>query len=181
MKALSDFLAIILFFAVYLSTHNIIWATAVMVIIGIIQALYFWHKQGHLQTMQWINLILIVGFGGATILLRDGSFIMLKTTVLSWLMALLIIISQLMGKNGLKLLLGKELTLPETVWRNLAYAWFAFFLFMGGLNLIIAYPFTPEREAFWVNFKFWGYLPIMLVFSIIQGFYVFRHLPQDKK
>lgn len=181
MKALSDFLAIILFFAVYLSTHNIVWATAVMVIIGIMQTAYFWYKQKRLETMQWLNFLLIVGFGGATILLRDGSFIMLKTTVLFWLMAILIIVSQLMGKNGLKLILGKELHLSETIWKNLAYAWFAFFLFMGGLNLIIAYPFTPEREAFWVQFKLWGYLPLMLIFSLLQGLYIYRNLPQEKK
>lgn len=181
MKALSDFLAIILFFIIYLMTKNIVLATSVMVVIGVVQTLLQYFKQGKLEPMQWLSFALIVGFGGATILLRDGSFIMLKTTVLFWLMAMVIFISQIMGKNGLKLILSKELTLPDDVWRKLAYAWTVFFLFMGTLNLIIAYPFTPEREAFWVNFKFWGYMPLMLIFSLAQGYYIYRNLPQDKK
>ena len=40
MKALSDFLAIILFFVIYTTTHNIIWATIGATVVGIFQAAY---------------------------------------------------------------------------------------------------------------------------------------------
>lgn len=180
MKALSDFLAVILFVGTYLLTKNMVWATAVAVVIGVAQAAYLWLKFKKLNAMQWVSLIVVVVFGGATILLNDPVYIMLKTTVICWLTAAAILIAQLCGKNGLKVLMGQELSLPESVWTRLAYAWVVFFFAMGAVNLGIAYPFTPEREAFWMNYKLYGYLPLIVIFSLAQGIYIFRHLPQEK-
>lgn len=179
MKALSDFIAIILFFATYMLTKNMVTATIVAVVIGIIQAAYLYWQYKKLEPMQWMSVVLIVLFGGLTIMLNDRTFIMLKTTILPWLMAAIMLVSQLMGKNGLRLLLGKELTLPEKVWNNLGYAWIIFFFLLGLLNLAIAYPFTAEREPIWMNFKMYGYLPIVLIFSLAQGVYLMRHLPKE--
>ena len=88
---------------------------------------------------------------------------------------------QLMGKNGLKLLLGGEVTLPDEVWRKISFAWMVFFFFLGAVNLAVAYPFTAEREAFWVQFSLWGYLPMTLVFSLAQAVYLVKHLPKDEE
>lgn len=181
MKALSDFLAIILFFTTYSFTKNMVWATAVAVAVGVVQATYTWWKFKKLSLMQWVSLIVIVVFGGATIILKDSVFIMLKTTVICWLIAAVILTGQLMGKNGLKALMGQEISLPEPVWTRLSYAWIGFFLMMGIVNLAIAYPFTPEREQFWINYKFYGYLPLTLIFSIAQGIYIVRHLPKQEQ
>ncbi len=126
MKVLSDLLAVILFFLTYTITKNMITATAVAVVFGILQAGFTYWKYKKLDTMQWVGLILIVVFGGATILLNDRMFFMLKTTILTWLSALVMLSSQLMGKNGLKLMLGQELQLPETVWNRLGWAWVVF-------------------------------------------------------
>lgn len=179
MKALSDFLAIILFFATYSFTKNMVLATAVATVVGVIQAAYTWFKFKKLSPMQWVSLIVVVVFGGATILLKDGIYIMLKTTVICWITSLAILISHLMGKNGLKMMLGQEFKLPENIWRNLTYAWTAFFFVMGVVNLAIAYPFTPEREAFWVQYKMYGYLPLTLIFSVAQGIYIVKNLPPE--
>ena len=180
MKALSDFLALFLFFITYSLTKNMVTATAVAVVIGLAQAAYTWWKTKTLSAMQWVSLIVVVVFGGATILLKDSLFIMLKTTVICWISAIAVLVCQFMGKNGLKMLMGSELSLPENVWTRLSYAWAGFFFVMGVVNLAIAYPFTPEREAFWVDFKFYVYLPITLVFSIAQGVYIMRHLPKQQ-
>ena len=102
MKVLSDLLAVILFFLTYTITKNMITATAVAVVFGILQAGFTYWKYKKLDTMQWIGLILIVVFGGATILLHDDRFIMWKPTVLFWIGALVLLISHLSGKNGLK-------------------------------------------------------------------------------
>ena len=82
MKALSDFIAIILFFATYTATKNIILATAVAVVTGVAQAAYTYWKHRKLEPTQWLSFILVVVFGGLTIALNDRTFIMLKTTIL---------------------------------------------------------------------------------------------------
>ena len=81
MKALSDFIAIILFFATYTATKNIILATAVAMVTGIAQAAYTYWQHRKLEPTQWLSFILVVVFGGLTIALNDRTFIMLKTTI----------------------------------------------------------------------------------------------------
>ncbi|WP_253354090.1 septation protein A [Neisseria perflava] len=176
MKILSDLLAVILFFATYTLTHNIITATAVAVVIGVLQAAFTYWKHKKLDTMQWVSLLLIVVLGGATIVLKDNRFIMWKPTVLFWVGALALLISHLAGKNGLKAMMGKEITLPDGVWRNLTYAWIGFLVFMGITNILVFQNFS---EAQWVNYKLFGSTGLMVLFFIGQGFYLSRHLPQE--
>ena len=41
-------------------------------------------------------------------------------------MALVLLVSQLLGKNLLRTLVGKQLHLPDPVWQRLGYAWILF-------------------------------------------------------
>lgn len=177
MKALFEFLVIILFFATYVATKNIVWATAVAVVGGVAQAAFLWLKYKKLQTMQWLSLVLIVVFGGATIAFKDAQFIMWKPTILFWLMGAALLLAHLFGKNPLKAALGKELTLPETVWPKLTYAWAGFLGLMGVLNLWVAYRFT---EAQWVNYKLFGSTGLLLAFVVIQMLFLSRYLPKEE-
>ncbi len=181
MKAASDLIAVALFFLTYILTKNIIWATAVAVAAGILQAVLLWWKFKKLETMQWVGLLLIVVFGGATILTGNRTFIMWKPTLLFWAGAIAVAVSALMKKNGLRSLFGKEIELPDAVWKKLAFGWIAFFLIMGIINLVVAYPFSAEREAVWNNYKFFGAIPLTFVFFLAQGVYLSRHLPQGQR
>ncbi|MBF0802808.1 MULTISPECIES: septation protein A [Neisseria] len=176
MKILSDLIAVVLFFAVYTLTKNIVWATAAAVVAGVLQAGVVWLKYKKLDTMQWVGLVLIVVFGGATILLRDPRFIMWKPTVLFWAGALVLGLGELLGKNGLKAVMGKELQLDGRIWRKLAWIWVVFLVFMGIANIAVAYMFT---EAQWVNYKLFGSTGLMVFFVIGQGVYLSRHLSRE--
>ncbi len=178
MKALGDFLALILFFVAYYLTKDIRIATAVAVVVGVGQAAITWIKVKHLEPMQWISLGLIVVFGGATIITNNADFIKWKASLLLWATAIAILVSQIMKKNGLKLLMGKELKLPDNVWNKLAYAWIAFFAATGTINLWVAYNFTQDQ---WVSYKTFGFTGLMLVFFIVQAFFISKHLPEDTK
>ena len=174
MKVLSDLLAVILFFLTYTLTKNMIAATAVAVVFGILQAAFAYWKHRKLDTMQWVGLILIVVFGGATILLKDNRFIMWKPTVLYWVGALVLAAAQLSGRNGLKTALGKEITLPEPVWNRLAWAWVCFLVFMGAANWFVFTYF----ESLWVSYKL-GSFGFMFLFLIAQFVYLSKHLPKE--
>ncbi|MCF7529094.1 septation protein A [Neisseria lisongii] len=173
MKVLSDLFAVILFFAIYSLTKDMILATAAALAAGVLQAVWAYKKNGRLDTMQWVSLILIVVMGGATILLKDKRFIMWKPTVLFWLGAAVLLGSHLMGKNGLKAAMGKELSLPQAVWTRLTYAWTAFLIFMGCANIFVFQHFS---EAQWVNYKLFGSSGLMIVFILAQALYLSRHL-----
>ncbi len=136
-------------------------------VIGVLQAAYLdsaqkarHHAVGKLGAALWC-------FGGATILLHDARFIMWKPTLLFWVGALVLLASHLMGKNGLKAMMGKEITLPEGVWRSLTFAWLAFLVLMGLVNLFVAYTFTEAPMGKLP--KLFGSTALMIVFFIAQG------------
>jgi intracellular septation protein len=50
-----------------------------------------------------------------------------------------------------------------------------FFAAMGAVNLYVAFSFPL---AFWVNFKLFGFLGLMIVFIIAQSIYLGRYLKE---
>ena len=62
------------------------------------------------------------------------------------------------------------------MWTRLSLAWVGFFALMGVLNLWVAYNFDT---ATWVNFKLFGGIGLMLLFTLAQGLYISRHLPEE--
>ena len=113
MKSIFEFLVVILFFVTYELTKNIILATEVAIGAGLIQAGWCLYRYHRLQTMQWVSLLLVIVFGGATIMLKNPHFIMWKPSVLFWIMVTGLFFSQLLNKNILKSTIGKEITLPD--------------------------------------------------------------------
>ena len=106
---------------------------------------------------------------------------MWKPTLLFWIGAIAILISNIIKKNGLQALLGKEISLPDAVWKKLAISWMFFLIIMGFVNLAVAYPFSAEREAVWNNYKFFGAIPLTFLFSLAQVIYLNRYLPKENK
>ena len=177
MKAAFEFLVVILFFITYALTKNIILATEVAIVCGILQAVWCLIKYRKLQLMQSISLLLVVVLGGATIYLNNPHFIMWKPTLLFWAMSVGLILSQLLNKNVLKALMAKEISLPEPVWRKLTYIWALFLTFMGSLNLWVAYNFSEDQ---WVSYKLFGTTALLIIFVIIQTLYISRYLNKDE-
>ncbi len=75
-------------------------------------------------------------------------------------------------------MLGKELTLPDKVWSNLNLAWAVFFLACGLANIYVAF-WLPQ--SVWVNFKVFGLTVLTLVFTLLSGIYIYRHMPEEQK
>lgn len=206
MKLLFDLFPVILFFAVfkhaganpdsaqefaahYLSAFvsggevsttqaPILLATAVAIIATVAQISWLLARRKPVDAMLWISLAIIAVFGGATIWFHDEQFIKLKPTVLYWCFAAVLLAAPLLfGKNLIKALMGKQLSLPEPAWRKLNFAWVTFFTGMGALNLYIGSHFSLE---FWVNFKLFGFLGLMIVFVIGQSLFLSRYLKESE-
>jgi intracellular septation protein len=80
------------------------------------------------------------------------------------------------NKNFLKMLLGSQLVLPDTVWHRLNVAWVAYSAFMAAINAYVVLNYSTEA---WVSFKLWGYA-FPLAFIIGQGIYIAPHLRGDE-
>ena len=177
MKLLLDFLPVIIFFIVYKTSGNIILATAVLIPATALQMLYTWLRTHRVEKMQLVTLALVVLLGGATILFQDKTFIQWKPTVVNWLFGAAFLGSHFIGqKTIVQRLMDSNISLPGPVWRNLNIAWIIFFVAMGIINLLVAYSLSEEA---WVNFKLFGMLGLTLVFILIQGLYMSKHIQAD--
>ncbi|MGY5761480.1 septation protein A [Vibrio cincinnatiensis] len=176
MKQLLDFIPLIIFFAlfkiydIYVATGALIAATAIQIIVT-----YFLFKK--VEKIQLITFALVTVFGGMTIFLHDDNFIKWKVTIVYLVFALGLAISNWLGKSAIKGMLGKELTLPETVWAKITWAWVAFFLVCAALNIYIAYQLSLDV---WVNFKVFGLLAATFAYTLLTGFYIYKHLPKEQ-
>jgi intracellular septation protein len=205
MKILLDFLPILLFFVTfkYAEGHQewaaafatehlgfvvaggqvgiteapVLLSTVVVIIASLAQVAWLKARGKKVDLMLWISLVLVVVLGGLTVWLHSETFIKWKPTGLYWAMGLSFLVSQFaFRRNLLKLMLGEQLQLPEAVWTRLSLAWVGFFAMMGVLNLWVAINFST---ATWVNFKLFGGIGLMLLFTLAQGLYIGRHLPAD--
>lgn len=149
-------------------------ATLVVIVATLAQITFMLARGKKIDMMLWISLGLVTVLGGATVWFHNETFIKWKPSVLYWAMAMSFWVSQVFfRKNLLHTLMGGQLDLPAPVWRNLTRAWIGFFGLMGILNLYVAYSFSTEA---WVNFKLFGSLGLMLIFTLAQGVYLSRHL-----
>ncbi len=150
MQFLIDFFPVILFFIAY-KLAGIYVATGIAIAAAAIQVGWSWWRHHHVQTMHWVTLALLVIFGGLTIALHDPIFIMWKPTLINWLFALALLITQFVGKRPLiQRLMGQAITLPAQIWRRLNLAWIGFFIVSGLVNLYVVYygsGFFTARQA----------------------------------
>lgn len=173
---LFDIFPIIIFFIAY-KIWGIYVATSVAISVALIETAYNWFRYRKIDKMQITTLGLIVFFGGATLIFHNPMFIKWKVSVLYWLFALVIFFSQFFGKKPMaQRLLGEQIELPEKIWRRLTWAWTLFFGALGFLNLYVMFRYPTNV---WVNFKLFGIFGLTLVFFIIQGFYLMRHIKHD--
>jgi intracellular septation protein len=179
MKFLIDFFPIVIFFAVYKYTNDIILATAILIPATALQILYTWIKTKTVEKMHIVTLVLVLVLGGLTIALNDKTFIQWKPTLVNWLFALAFLVSQFIGKRTIiEMMMSGNIELPKPVWKNLNLSWVAFFIIAGAVNLYVAYNFSEDT---WVNFKLFGLLGMTFVFVIIQGIYMTRHMKDVKE
>jgi intracellular septation protein len=173
MKFLFDIFPVVLFFIAW-NLYDIFTATAVAIVATVLQVAWMWLRHRRVDNLLWVTLAIMLVFGGATLILKDPTFIKIKPTVLYWLFAAVLVGAQLFfGKNLIRSMMEKQMKLPDAVWGRLNASWVGFFVVMGILNLYIAYTYS---EAVWVQFKFYGGIGLMLIFVVAQALLLARHV-----
>jgi intracellular septation protein len=177
MKFFFDLLPVLAFFVAF-QVAGIYAATAVAIATTFVQVAWLKLRGKRVDAMLWASFVIIVVFGGATLVLKDETFIKWKPTVLYWLLGAVLGGAALMfRRNLIRAMLSEQVRLPDPVWNRLNWSWVAFFVFMGGLNLYVAYNYSTDL---WVNFKLFGGMGLMLVFVVVQALFLARHV-EDKQ
>jgi len=168
-KFFYDLLPVILFFVAY-KIYDIFVATAVAIIATLAQIAIVYLKHRKLEKMLVFNGLMISILGGLTILLKDKYFIMWKPSVIYWAFALaLLFADQFFNRNLVQLALGKQMELSKIVWRKINIFTALFFIFLGFVNLFVAYNYS---ENTWVNFKLFGLTGLLFLYMIAIAIYI---------
>lgn len=175
MKFLFDLFPVILFFVVF-KFSGIYAATATAIVATILQIGWAKYRHGKVDGALIASGVIIIVFGGATLLLHNESFIKWKPTVLYWLFTVsLLVANMVFRKNLIRSLMEKQISMPDAVWNKLNLAWAVFFAFLGCLNLYVAFNFSTDT---WVDFKLFGTMGLMLAFIIGQSLVLNKYMSE---
>ncbi len=176
MKLFFDYLPIVVFFAAYY-LGDIYMATASAIVASILQVGVMLAMKKRPEMMHWMALGMIVLLGGATLFLHDEMFIKWKPTAVYWILSLIFLASQWVGKKPIvQRMLESNIELDRPKWKMLNLSWVFFFAIMGVLNVYIIYHFSTTA---WVNFKLFGSLILTFVFVIGQALFLMKHMPSN--
>jgi len=173
MRFLADYFPLVLFFVAF-KWQGIWVATAVAIAASVVQIAWF-HWRGTVSAIHWLSLVIIVVFGGATLVLRDETFIKWKPTVLYLSFGAILAAGKLVWRRDLLSVVMKDIALPPPIWTRLTWSWVAFFGAMALANWYIAFHFPTET---WVDFKVWGGIGLFLLFALAQGVLLARHVTE---
>jgi len=178
MQFLQDFWPLIVFFVTY-KMADIYMATIALMIALPLQIAWQWFRKRSVNKMLLISGLLVLLFGGATLVLKDKTFIQWKPTIANWLFATAFLVSQFIGQKRTiaERIMGEAIELPGRLWSQLNLMWVVYFTLLGGLNLLVAYNFD---EATWVNFKLFGTLAFTVVMVIVQAAWISFKQPQTE-
>lgn len=175
MKQIVDFLPLVVFFVFY-KIYDIFVASAALVVATVFALIFTWMKYRQVEKMALISALMVVIFGSLTFSFQNDLFIKWKVTVIYILFSVILLVSQLiLKKSFIQQILGKELILPNRVWSKINLSWALFFLICGVINLYVAF-WLPQEV--WVNFKVFGLTLLTLLFTVISGIYIYRHMPK---
>lgn len=150
-----------------------IWATGVFMVAIVIAMIIAKWKLGKISTMMWLSGILVVAFGGITLLLGDPVFIQIKPTVIYLLFTVILFGGLLRGKALLKYLLEHAFEgVSDEGWKKLSRNWALFFLAMAGMNEVVRQLFDFDT---WLAIKVWGVTALSFLFTVTQIPLLTRH------
>lgn len=191
MKALLDFVPLIIFFYLYKTVdpkdtnhqllqligsaggvdnnHILVATTGLIISMLVVYGALFIMQKFRLDKQQWIVLFMTVIFGGVTLMLSDDFYIRLKAAILNIVFAGAFLLSPWFSKDRKPLiqrLFGPVFNLTEAGWKNLNYTWAAMFAVMSFLHVFFAFLFMDGK--YWGEFTAFGDMIVMFSFIIIQ-------------
>jgi len=166
-KFVTDFGPLLIFFIIYFNNENDLkLAIPPFIIATLISLIVIYFLEKRIPMVPLTSGILITFFGGLTLYFDNKIFFYMKPTIINLLFAAVLFFGKYFTKKPLlKIFFQNAFNLEDEGWKKLSYRWIVFFIFVAVLNEIV---WRTQSEAFWVNFKVWGLLPISFLFAASQ-------------
>src|SRR3954465_12110425 len=139
--------------------------TAVFMVAILVSLAVSYALTRHLPVMAMVTAVVVVVFGGLTLVLHDDTFIKMKPTIIYLLFAGILLGGLFFNKPLLAVVFDAVFHLTDEGWRKLTLRWGIFFLALAVLNEIV---WRTQTTDFWVSFKVFGVVPLTLIFAALQ-------------
>ena len=140
-------------------------ATAVFMVAVVVSLVVSYILIRRFPLMPVVTAIIVVVFGGLTLVLHNDTFIKMKPTIIYVLFGAVLLGGLILKKPLLEMVFDSVFHLSEEGWRILTIRWSAFFFAMAILNEIVWRMASTDT---WVTFKVFGVMPLTFVFAMLQ-------------
>lgn len=164
LKLALDIGPLVLFFTAN-ARFGIFAATGAFMVAVVAALLVSYAMTRHWPVMPVVTAVVVLVFGGATLVFHDETFIKLKPTIIYLLFGGTLFAGYILDKPFLAIIFDAMFHLTGEGWRKLTLRWSAFFFVMAVLNEVI---WRTQSTDFWVNFKLFGFMPLTFVFAALQ-------------
>jgi intracellular septation protein len=164
LKLVLDIGPLVLFFAAN-AKLGIYAATGAFMVAVLIALAVAYVLTRRIEVMPLVTAIIVLIFGGLTLVLHDDLFIKLKPTIIYLLFGGTLLGGLAFGKPLLGMVFDSVFNLTEEGWRKLTWRWAIFFFALAILNEIVWRNFSTD---FWVSFKLFGVVPLTFLFGALQ-------------
>jgi intracellular septation protein len=164
LKLVLDIGPLILFFAAN-ATFGIYAATGTFLIAVLIALVVSYVLTKHVAVMPLVTAVIVLVFGGLTLVLHDDLFIKVKPTIIYVLFGGTLLGGLAFNKPLLGIVFDSVFHLREEGWRKLTWRWALFFFVLAILNELV---WRTQTTDFWVSFKLFGVVPLTFLFAALQ-------------
>jgi intracellular septation protein len=164
LKLVLDLGPLLIFFAVN-SRFGIFAATGAFMAAIVIALAIAYALTRHLPIMPLVTAIVVLVFGGLTLLLHDELFIKVKPTIIYVLFGGVLLVGLAFRKSLLGIVFDSVFHLTPEGWRKLTLRWALFFLALALLNEVV---WRTQTTDVWVSFKVFGVVPLTFLFAALQ-------------
>jgi intracellular septation protein len=164
LKIALDIGPLVLFFVVN-GRFGIYAGTGVFMVAAVLALAVSYVITRHVAVMPLVTAIIVLVFGGLTIVLHDDLFIKLKPTIIYVLFGSVLLGGMIFGKPLLETVFDSAFNLTEEGWRKLTIRWSLFFFFLAIVNEAV---WRTQTTDFWVSFKLFGVVPLTFLFGALQ-------------
>jgi intracellular septation protein len=147
------------------SRYGIFTATATFMVAVLAALIVSYVLTRHFPIMTIVTAIVVVVFGGLTLILNDATFIKVKPTIIYALFGAVLIGGLFFNKPLLGVVFDSLFNLTEEGWRKLTLRWAIFFFALAVLNEIV---WRNTSTDVWVDFKVFGVMPLTFLFGALQ-------------
>jgi intracellular septation protein len=140
-------------------------ATAVFMVAIVVALAVSYALTRRLPLMAVVSAVVVIVFGGATLVLQNETFIKLKPTIIYLLFAGTLFGGLVLRKPLLAMVFDQMFNLTAEGWRRLTVRWGLFFLALAVLNEIV---WRTQSTDTWVTFKVFGVMPLTFIFAALQ-------------